>query len=99
MATEPEEFKKMIDCCGNVTVALGSVQRTVSEKEKSMLVKMRRSIIAKRDLPAGTVLTLSDLDFKRPGDGISPAESELLVGKVLNKDIKADCIIRKEDIK
>lgn len=98
MATEPDEFKKMIECCGNVAVALGSDKRNVSEKEKSMLVKMRRSIIAKRDLLAGTILSLRDLDFKRPGDGISPAESELLVGKVLNKDIKADCLIRKEDI-
>lgn len=98
MATEPEEFKKMIECCGNVAIALGSVQRTVSEKEKSMLVKMRRSIIAKHDLPAGTVLSLYDFDYKRPGDGISPADAESLIGKKLNKDIKADCLILKEDI-
>lgn len=99
MATEPDEFKRMIDCCGNVAVALGSESRTVSEKEKEMLFKMRRSVVAKRDLPAGTDLSLCDFDYKRPGDGISPADAESLVGKKLNKDIKADCLIRKEDIK
>lgn len=98
MATEPDEFKKMIECCSNVALALGSEARIVSEKEQKMLVKMRRSIVAKHDLPASTVLALSDFDYKRPGDGVPPADASALVGKRLKKNIKTDYVIRKEDI-
>lgn len=98
MATEPDEFKKMIDCCGNVATALGSMKRNVSKKEEEMLVKMRRSVIAKHDLSSGKILELSDFDYKRPGDGISPSDACSIVGKKLNKDIKADYMIRLEDI-
>ncbi len=98
MATEPDDFKKMIECCGNVALALGSTERIVSNKEKEMLLKMRRSVVAKQDLPIGTVLSRSDFNYKRPGDGISPADADKLVNKRLNKDIKADYFIRREDI-
>lgn len=98
MATEPDEFKKMIDCCGNVANALGSMKRNVSKKEEEMLLKMRRSVIAKHDLSSGKTLELSDFDYKRPGDGISPSDVSSIVGKKLNKDIKTDYMIRLEDI-
>ena len=98
MATEPDEFKKMIDCCANVAISLGSRNRSVSEKEQEMILKMRRSVIAKQDLSAGKILELSDFDYKRPGDGIPPSGANVLVGKKLKKDIKADCIICLEDV-
>lgn len=98
MATEPGEFKKMIDACRNVAVALGSKERIVSTKEQEMLIKMRRSVVAKRDLAAGTVLSISDFDYKRPAEGIAPSDVNMLVGKKINKDIKADYLIRKEDV-
>jgi N-acetylneuraminate synthase len=98
MATEPDEFKKMIECCTNVTVALGSEKRIVSEKEKEMLLKMRRSVVAKHDLEEGKILDKSDFDYKRPGTGISPADVARLVGKKLRKNIKADYQICREDV-
>lgn len=98
MATEPDEFRKMIESCRNVAVALGSKQRSISEKEKEMLLKMRRSVVAGHDLPAGKTLELSDFDYKRPGDGIAPPDADFLVGRKLNRDIKAGCMIRREDI-
>ena len=98
MAMEPDEFKKMIECCANVALALGSETRVVSEKEQAMLVKMRRSIVAKHDLPVGSILTLSDFDYKRPGDGVSPADASNLVGISLKRNVKADYVIYKEDI-
>ncbi len=98
MATEPDDFKKMIECCKNVAVALGAKDRNVSEKEKAMLAKMRRSVVAIADLPKGKVLQMEDFDYKRPADGVAPCDAQKLVGKKLNKDISADCIIRDEDV-
>ena len=42
---------------------------------------MRRSIVAARDLPEGTVLQASDLDYVRPGTGLPPTRSDALVGR------------------
>ena len=98
MAAEPDVFKRMIECCENVACSLGSRQRIISDKEKEMLLKLRRSIIAKKNLPAGKLLEFSDFDYKRPGYGIAPSEVNKLIGKRLVKDVKADCMIRKEYI-
>jgi N-acetylneuraminate synthase len=53
----------------------------------------RRSIVAKRDLEKGHVLTLDDIDFKRPGVGISPEYYTLLLGKALKAAVKEDDFI------
>lgn len=97
MATEPEDIKKMIECCRNVNIALGTYERKVSEEEYEQRLKMRRSIIAVRDLKAGDILSPEDLDAKRPGDGIRPDKKDILIGKRLKRDISEDCIIYPSD--
>jgi N-acetylneuraminate synthase len=59
--------------------------------------KMRRSVIATRDLPAGTILTLADLSAKRPGTGFPPEKINSLVGTVVIRDVKADTLISDAD--
>ena len=72
MATEPEEMAQMVQCCHNVNIALGGKKRVVLEAEAEQIKKMRRSIILTKNLNAGHILTVDDLDAKRPGTGISP---------------------------
>src|SRR3546814_12885430 len=43
----------------------------------------RRSIHPRRAMAAGDTLAFEDLDFRRPGYGIAPTESDRLVGKTL----------------
>lgn len=49
-----------------------------------------KSVVAARDLKAGTVLTLSDLALKKPGTGIPARDMESLVGRKLLKAIAQD---------
>ena len=72
MAMEPDEFANMIQCCDNVYQALGVEERILGGDELEQRKNMRRSIIAARDMKAGTVIKLEDLDAKRPGTGIPP---------------------------
>ncbi|UYV13925.1 MAG: N-acetylneuraminate synthase family protein [Phycisphaera sp.] len=58
----------------------------------------RRSIVAARDLPAGHVLTLDDLAFKRPGGGLEPWQADLLLGKPLEFPVAADRAIMPDDV-
>jgi len=98
MATEPEEFALMVRQCRNVNEALGGTERIVLPAELEQRKKMRRSIIVTRDLPAGTVLTRSDLGAKRPGTGLPVEKIEDLVGKVLAREVKADTLILETDL-
>lgn len=41
----------------------------------------RRSLTARMDIPAGTVLTQEHLDYARPGDGLPPSLDTLLIGR------------------
>lgn len=98
MAIEPEEMKQLVDNCNTVQRAMGSYERVVSEDELQQRENMRRSIIAKKDLKAGTVLTKEDLYAKRPGTGIAPDQYEKVIGTTLVRDIESDTLILDEDI-
>jgi len=96
MAAEPDAMAKMIGACKRAHSSLGGTERILLEAEKNQIPKMRRSIVAKRNLPAGHVLTAEDLDAKRPGTGIEPCEIHSLIGKKITVDLEADEIISLE---
>ena len=73
-----------------VEAAMGNGTKAPTTGELSTRIAARKSIVAKRDLPCGTVLTAEDLAMKRPGTGLSPAEAEQLIGKRLACSVKAD---------
>jgi sialic acid synthase SpsE len=58
---------------------------------------MRRSIVARRAITAGEVLTSEMLAFKRPSTGIPPAQLDTLIGAVATRDIPADAMLTRED--
>ncbi|MDR1474418.1 MAG: N-acetylneuraminate synthase family protein [Endomicrobium sp.] len=97
MATEPEEMAQMLKDCCNVYEAMGSKERIVSQAECEQRKKMRRSIVAARDLISGSKVSVDDFDVKRPGTGLPPEKVEQLVGKTLVRDIKADTMILETD--
>ncbi len=49
-----------------------------------------KSIVAARDLPAGTVLRLEDLSLKKPGTGIPPDQMASVIGTKLARALAAD---------
>lgn len=98
MATEPAEMAAMIQACRNVHTSLGGKERIVPEDEIVQRTKMRRSVVATRDLRQGDRLVLADLDAKRPGTGLPPESIPRLVGKVVLRDIPADTLIQDDDL-
>jgi N-acetylneuraminate synthase len=57
-----------------------------------------KSIVARRDLGAGTVLRAGDLACKKPGGGLPPARLNQVVGRRLRHDVAADTALREEDL-
>jgi N-acetylneuraminate synthase len=55
-----------------------------------------KSIVAKRKLRAGTVLTKNDLTVKKPGTGIPASEINCFIGRRLLRDIEMDDFLRED---
>ena len=98
MASEPDEMAQLVKNCKSVHLALGDTERIVLPAEQEMRLKMRRSIIAAKDLKAGTKISVNDLDAKRPGTGMPPEKINTLIGKTLNQDIEGNALIAETDI-
>jgi len=98
IAIEPDVMTQMIQNCLNVHQALGNKQRIVLAAELEQRKKMRRSIVASRDLKAGEVIRISDLDVKRPGTGIPPELISKIGGRVVSHDIGVDTLISESDL-
>jgi N,N'-diacetyllegionaminate synthase len=58
----------------------------------------RRSIVAARDLQLGHVLTMDDLDFVRPANGLAPTFTASLIGRALARSVIRHERILMEDI-
>jgi len=56
-----------------------------------------KSVVAREDLPAGTVLNETHLSIKKPGTGIPASRLSELVGHILTRPVKADQVLQQSD--
>jgi sialic acid synthase SpsE len=89
-AEDIKVFKNNINIYKNV---LGKREKEPLEAEKQAIKYARRSLVANCDIPEGTVITENMLTWKRPGTGISPKYLQIVLGRVVRKDIKEDDIL------
>lgn len=99
LSLSPAELKEMVEAIRAVEIALGSGVKTMSESEKKIKEVIRKSIIAKTDIPEGTVIKEDMLIIKRPGTGIEPKHLKEIIGKKAKTDIKKDELISWEILK
>lgn len=99
-ALEPDELEAMVEGVRAAQSALGDGRKAGPTEEESgeMFQMARRSIVAKTDIPAGTVITREMLTAKRPGYGIKPKYLQWVVGRVAKRDIREDEVITEEMI-
>ncbi len=96
---EPEAFRQLVVGIRDIEKCLGDGIKRPSEREKMNTFGMRRSMVATRDLSAGTVLKLDDIGFKRPASGIAPKHLDELLGRTLIADVRADQSFTWESVK
>lgn len=87
---EPEEFRELIAGVRAVEKCLGTGVKIPSQSEVNNTYGMRRSLVARHDIKAGTILTEEHFGFKRPANGLSPNYLETLIGKKAAKDMLQD---------
>ncbi|MCR4895643.1 MAG: N-acetylneuraminate synthase [Lachnospiraceae bacterium] len=90
---EPEELAQMVSNIRHIEKALGSGIKTPSPSEQKNLSVARKSIIAKRNIKAGELLSTENLTVKRPGNGISPMRWNEVLGTRAVRDFCEDELI------
>lgn len=99
-ALSPEGWRAMVQAVRQLEMALGDGKKVVEANEVESRVVQRRALRLKEDQPAGTVLLGSMLESLRPcPDGAcTPADIDLVAGKVLGNDKRAGQEIYPEDL-
>lgn len=97
-SADPDEFSMLVQNVRNAETVLGSSLKVPSDVEKKNSVGMRRSIVAKCDIKAGTKISERMLTFKRPLSGLSPGYMDKILGKHAKTDIPIDTLIQLEHI-
>lgn len=87
---EPSGFEKMVRDIRHAEVALGVPEKQLARMEVMNRQVLRKSLIATRDLPIGTVITREMVGIKGPGKGLFPNQLDQLLGVQLTRDIQAN---------
>ncbi len=90
---EPNELIAMVKAIHNIELALGSSVKKPSESEMPNIAIARKSIIAKKAIKIGEILTEDNLAIKRPGTGINPMQWDIIVGTTAQKNYNKDDLL------
>lgn len=90
---EPDELAAMVQGIRRIEKALGNGEKTASPSEKKNLDIARKSIVARRTIKRGELLTEENITTKRPGNGISPMHWFDILGMPASRDFEEDELI------
>lgn len=101
----PKELKEMIEKIKKKEildfddVVIGSDEKKPTKKELELIKIVRKSIVAKQDIPKGTIISEDMLAVKRPGTGLAPKYLTAIIGKTTKKDLQKNELITEKVIK
>ena len=86
-----QEVKELIRDIKTINNLHGSNKKKPTEQEISTdhVLSFRRAVYPIRDLSSGDVITEKDLTILRPNHGIDARDFQKLIGKSINRDVKA----------
>jgi N,N'-diacetyllegionaminate synthase len=94
------ELRQLVEGTRFIERALASpVDKNAAATELSPLRNMfMKSVVAREELPAGTVLEARHLAAKKPGTGIPAARLPELAGRRLKRPVGADALLSEDDL-
>jgi sialic acid synthase SpsE/sugar phosphate isomerase/epimerase/CBS domain-containing protein len=94
---EPAELAAQVSAIREIESALGESRRWMTRGEMLNRRTLAKSLVAARDLPSGTKLSREMIAAKSPGLGISPQETDRLIGRELGRPVARDQAFALED--
>ena len=86
-SVEPGELAALIHGVRQVEASLGDGRKLPSTGERATALAARRSLVAVRDIPSGSVLTDASIALRRPGTGLPPAMQPYVIGRTARRAI------------
>ena len=99
VAAGPKDFADFVRSIREVEAARGTGNKAPQECERPALHWALKSLVAARNLSAGTRLQTGDLLAKRAGGGIAPNQLHAIAGRTLARDVAADEALAWEDLR
>lgn len=91
------DLKILVDGIRKIELASGK-EKKVHMKEQQIREWAFRSIVSIKDIKAGDIFSEDNLWTKRPGTGIPSAQLPSIIGKSAKNNIKANVLLKEEDI-
>ncbi|MGB5910402.1 MAG: N-acetylneuraminate synthase family protein, partial [Promethearchaeia archaeon] len=95
---DPVELKDLVKKIRIVELILGKSNKEPTKEELELRKIIRKTVVAKMNIPKGSKITGEMLTVKRSKGTIEPEEISDLIGKVALKNIKKDQPINKIDL-
>jgi N,N'-diacetyllegionaminate synthase len=94
------ELKQLVEGVQFIQSAMANPvdKSQMAEELDSMRGMFTKSIVARRDLPAGSVLQEDMLAFKKPGSGLPPDRLAAVVGRRLRVRLLKDSLLSEDDL-
>ncbi len=98
VSADPQEMKAIVDGGLRINQSLGNYRRTVTQEEIDKKALFGRSLVVVREIKEGEKITERDIDFRRPGTGLLPKEVKYVIGRTAKKNLKADDLVKWDDL-
>jgi N-acetylneuraminate synthase/N,N'-diacetyllegionaminate synthase len=89
----PDELITMISRIRETEKILGCFDKKPTIDEEKIKKIIRKSLVGKKDIKKGTIISRDAIDIKRPGTGIIPADIDKIIGKKAKINIRKDEVI------
>lgn len=95
----PGEFAEMVKAIRELEEALGSDSpRQITQGELINRESLAKSVVSRRTIAAGAVITEDMLDIRSPGQGLQPNRLHELVGRAAVRDMQAGDVFFPSDL-
>ena len=91
---DPDELKAMVSAIRNIEIALGDGIKRLTPSEERNKFMARKSLVARKAIKEGEVLSADNITAKRPGTGISPMNWDVVMGRKAVRDFAIDELIQ-----
>jgi N-acetylneuraminate synthase/N,N'-diacetyllegionaminate synthase len=98
LSADAAELARLAALVRHAREILGDGERGEGIADRASAASARRSIVAARELPRGHRLAEADLEFLRPGTGLSPANAGRLVGRTLRRALRRQDPVILDDV-
>ncbi|MBE7554830.1 MAG: N-acetylneuraminate synthase [Anaerolineales bacterium] len=93
---EPDELAALVHSIRTVELAMGHGRKEPAASEANTAAVARKSLVAAKDIPVGTLLTEELIAIKRPGTGLPPTMRPYLIGRTVKQAVPAGTLLALE---